>query len=448
MSPIGQILRARWPIVAGALICCLLGGLLATTISPARYQARARVTLNFIKPDPVTGVFMDFKRMNPYFRSQVSLIEDIQVIGPAMEASGWLRDPDLVAIYNARDAADDRDLATWAAERAQRGVRATIIPDSNLLEISFLSTSPLTAKAVVAALRDSYVDALIRDRRSAAQAQAQGLQALADKVRVEILKLQAEKSAYEQATGVVLREDYMDLDTVQMKALAPSVQTPRFRYVDAGASKAEANLARMDAQIANAAAVLGPSHPQLAALKSNRVLAEAELVRAAQFNSRRADMASAQEAVRSQGFDSQKLKVVDRRDEALRLRLLQDRIVAQRAQFNSAMAAAGRMREMMSIVESGVSPVGEAEVLPQLAFPNLPLIYGGAGALGLIGGVLLALLTELFNLRIRTVAGMGAVVRAPLLGVVPNFRACAVRPLRRRKFKAAPGPELQAVGAS
>ena len=121
MSPIGQILRARWPIVAGALICCLLGGLLATTISPARYQARARVTLNFIKPDPVTGVFMDFKRMNRYFRSQVSLIEDIQVIGPAIEASGWLTDPDLVAIYNARDAADDRDLATWAAERAQRG---------------------------------------------------------------------------------------------------------------------------------------------------------------------------------------------------------------------------------------------------------------------------------------------------------------------------------------
>ena len=133
MSLIGRILWARWPIVAIALVCSLLGGLLAIVISPARYDAKARVTLNFLKADPITGVYMDFRRAGGYVQSQIRMVQDIEVVGPAVEASGWLDDPDMIASYQARDPRDTRDMTTWAAERIMPGIRASMVQDSGAI---------------------------------------------------------------------------------------------------------------------------------------------------------------------------------------------------------------------------------------------------------------------------------------------------------------------------
>ena len=446
MSPTGQMLKARWPIIAMATACCLLGGLLATVISPPRYDASARVTLNYLHSDPITGVYMDWKRTYRYELSQMDLITDLQVVGPAVQASGWLEDPDLLALYQARPPGDTRDLATWAAERVQNGIRASMVGDSNIMEITFRSVSPETARAVVSAVRDSYVDVLVRDRRSSALSQALAFQAQADRAAAEVIKLQVQKAAYEKASGVMMREDDVDLDTIQMLALTPSVQTPKFRYYGTGLSKTATDLAKIDSQIAAATIALGPNHPQLAAFKANRVIVAAALAAQAENSDARTSMASAQEAVRSERFDSQKATVMDRRDEVLKLRLMQDRINEKVAAFAASTATAVRMRQMSTMVESGVTPIGEAEVSPKRAFPNEPLIYGGAAALGLLGGIALAILTELFNLRVRTMAGLRNVVPGPVLGSVPTIRVPKIKPLRRRKTRSVAEPRLQSVG--
>ena len=448
MLLIGRMLRARWSIIAICLTCSLLGALLATVISPPRYDAEARVTLNFLHSDPVTGVFYNEKSVNKYINNQLNMVSDLQVVGPAVVASGWLDDPELIAAYQARPARDTRDMATWAAARAAPGVRATMVQDSNILKISFRALSPEIARAVVSAVRDSFVDLNISERRASALGQAQMLQAQAEALREEAIKLQAEKGAYERKTGIYLREDDVDLATVQMLALAPSVQTPRFKPYFGGPSKAEVTLLKLDSQIADAAAVLGPNHPQIAALKANREATARAVAAQDQAAGARTDMAATQEAMRARQFDTQKGKVLGQRAEVLHLRLLQDDINQKRAAFTGAMAAAGKMREMSTMVESGVSLFGDPKVLRRRAFPNEPLIYGGAAAFGLLGGITLALLTEMFNLRVRTASALSNAVPAPILGLLPPVRLPGpARAPRHPRPRRAPKPRLQSVGA-
>jgi polysaccharide biosynthesis transport protein len=436
MALIGRILVARWLVVVIALTSSLMGGLIVILVSPARYDAKARVTLNFIKPDPITGVVVNSRRVNAYVQSQVQMIHDVQVTGPAVTASGWLENPELIAAYDARPAGDSRDRATWAAERIIPGIQTYMVQDSNIMEIRFRALSPQTAKAIVSAVRDAYIDASVRERRTSALNQAKALQEQADKAKAEILRLQAEKGAYEKKTGVILQEDDVDLDTLQMQALAPALRTPKFRY-SATSSVPAVNLARLDAQIADAAAVLGPNHPQLSALKQNRALVATTVAMQASGSDAQADYAEMQQRSRSARFDSQKLKVVDQRDEVLHLRLLQDQIDEQRTAFYNATGSAGKMRELSTMVESGISMFGEPVSIGRPAFPNKPLIMGGAGVFGLLGGVALAILAEMFNFRVRTSSGLRVAVPGPLLGQLPTFRHAPLRPASRARMRGA-----------
>ena len=57
MSPIQflRIIIARRWIILATLVTCMIVALSVARILPERYPARARVLLDLIKPDPVTG---------------------------------------------------------------------------------------------------------------------------------------------------------------------------------------------------------------------------------------------------------------------------------------------------------------------------------------------------------------------------------------------------------
>lgn len=425
-----RILRAHWRLLAVVLTFSLAGAATVILIKPARYDGKARVTMNFLKPDPITGVVVNSRRLNAYIDSQVALLHDIQVIGPAVEASGWLDNPDAIAAYQARPPGDDREMVLWAAERIAPGIQTWRFQDSNILEIRFRALSPQTAKAIVSALRDAFLDANVRERRSSALGQAQVLQQQADKVRQEIIQLEAERGAYERKTGVVVRDDGTDYETLALMALAPATRAPKFRY-SSGLSGGSVALARLDSQIADAEAVLGPAHPQLLGLRQSRSMAVAAAAAQAAAANRQAALADALKSNRDLRFESQKDKVIGQRDEVLHLRLLQDRIAERRQVFYLLSQSAGEMRQMSTTVESGLSIFGEAKATGRPSFPNKPLIMGGALIIGVFGGTLLVLLVEMLNFRIRVEAGLRRSVPAPVLTSLPTVRPPRAKALRR-----------------
>jgi succinoglycan biosynthesis transport protein ExoP len=65
----------RWLIVA-ATVSCLVGALLLTLLLPPRWESHARVMLDDMKPDPVTGQIIGTQEGRVFAATQVELITD------------------------------------------------------------------------------------------------------------------------------------------------------------------------------------------------------------------------------------------------------------------------------------------------------------------------------------------------------------------------------------
>ena len=76
-----RILAARRLFLLIALISCFSVATVMTFILPKRYKASARLMLDIVKPDPVTGQVIANQFLRAYTNTQIELIRDQQVAG-------------------------------------------------------------------------------------------------------------------------------------------------------------------------------------------------------------------------------------------------------------------------------------------------------------------------------------------------------------------------------
>jgi succinoglycan biosynthesis transport protein ExoP len=434
------LLGLLWPrklIILTATLASLLGGVFVLMIAPPRYLATARVTMDYIKPDPFTGRYMASKSVEAYVISQVRMVTDYQVTVPALEAMGVLDSPDVAGAYASRPPSEQQiEFPQWAANRMMGGAAARIVPDSNILQIEFRGPEPTLALSTVEVLRQAYVEANINIRRGSAAGKADALKARVVELRGLIAKVEAEKTAYEHANGVSLSAASNDPDALALRRLVTavdSVAAPRPAVVSETASR----LQDLDSRIAAASANLGPNNPQLAALRRQREAVRIQLAGEVAAAGSTGSAMTARAAARDRLLEDQKGKVLANREKMLKLRLFQDEIDRHAAEIEKAMDDIGDLRQMATANVATVTSVGEPKLEPKPVFPNPPLVIAGSGGLGFVGGVLIALLTELLSRRIRSVRDLQLAAPAPILGVVP--RAAKV------KTKAARAPRERIV---
>ncbi|HEX7947326.1 MAG TPA: Wzz/FepE/Etk N-terminal domain-containing protein, partial [Phenylobacterium sp.] len=218
---LGRILWAQRAIVLITTLCCLAGGAyVILTVQPS-YDATARVIMNNITtPNPVSGMVVSTKTVDAYVRTQIGMIRDVQVVAPALEAIGWMDDPNMISAYSSRPPEDTRDYPTWLAQRVIPGLQAYPVEDTNMLEIRFRAPSPDLAKLVVGAVRDAYIAGSISDRRAAAEADANQQQTKAEGFKVELQALEAQQAEIARKTGILLQPDGSDLDSRRLSQLA------------------------------------------------------------------------------------------------------------------------------------------------------------------------------------------------------------------------------------
>lgn len=420
-SIILQILKVRWRIVVAATVSAVLGATLAFEISQPRYEASARVRLDFLKMDPITGVRVPSKMMSAYIASQLSMVRDIQVVGPAAQSLGLFQDPEMVAAYAARDPSDGHDLPAWVALTVLERTAVRPVQESNLLEITYQGGSPESALAIVDAIRQSYYDAMVAQRRESAAAKAHALSEAADHLRTDILRIEAEKRALEQQYGVLLDEAGNDLDSRRLSDIAGLGSEPVMARATAPPELIAKLLSRVDQQLAERTSAYGPNHPLIKSLMRQREDLLGQISAATSPNNEAVALArlQAEEAAISQ----LKSKVLSNREAMTRIKLLHDELDEHRRSLEAALQQMMKFRELSVIEGGGVTIFGAASVKADPVFPNALLMVGGGGALGLMIGVLTAILTELWDRRVWTVAGLQGAVGAPVLGAIPDMNS-------------------------
>ena len=399
---------ARRLLILGTAISCLIGGVLVIEIAPPRWAAEAHIMLNTLKPDPITGLSQDSRS---YIATQIDLITDYTVVGPTVDRIGWLTDPNLIQEYQNRSSGDTRDFRHWLAQIIIDRTKVQIEDGSNILTISYAGTSPEEAKAVANALMQSYLDTSLAFRRTEANKNADWFGLQAQKAKASLESAEGAVTSFERENGVVLtQDDKTDVDTARLLASMAA-------QGEASAStSADAQLAEIDAAIKNGAATMGPNNPEMQALQAKRAAYAALVVK------ENASMSGTANGTGGSRIDAQKTLVIAERDKLAKLKSLQTEVDILRDQYNKSTQKEVEFRQEAAVTDAGLNPMGNATVPASPTFPNKQLIIGGCIGLGLVFGVLLALLIELLNRRVRGVEDLLSALKLPVLAVLeaPN----------------------------
>lgn len=429
-----QIVWAHRLLIAVFGVVAFVVSVVVVNVVPPRYEARSRVMLDIIKPDPVTGEVLNSTFMRAYTKTQVEMLKDQNVARIVVQDLGWQRDPKLQADYRKRKDGRDLDFTSWAAEKIINGSQADVIAGSNILEISYASKSPQEAKSVADGLLKAYMDLTLETRRANARRNAGWYEEQAEKAKASLFTAESLKSAYERANGIVLQDDKTDLDSARLAALASQGVSPVFASPTMAGSGSAAQLSALDAEIAEQAKVLGPNHPTLQQLHARRSLLASQV--AQERNNAAGAAGAAMSAAQATGglLEAQKAKVMGQRTKVERLRLMQDEVDLHRDQYNKAVARAAQLRQEADIADSGITPLASAITPTEPVFPNKGLILGASIPMGLALGFLLAIVLELLGRRVRSAHDLGIAAAAPVLAVITGSRAKARGRLRRGKL--------------
>jgi uncharacterized protein involved in exopolysaccharide biosynthesis len=413
-----RIIWARRLIVIVALVASVLGAYVVAKLMQPRYEATARVNIDILKKDPVSGGSQDIRNVGVYFDAQQQLIKDYAVTGPVVDKLGWLTDPRRIQAYQARPVSDTRDFRLWLAQQVADRTK-TDITASTVLGITFNSPDPIEAKVGAEALREAYLNASMAGKQQDAEKLSTWYNHQSDLARQAADEAEAKKAAYEKETGIVMQSSETDMDSGRLAALANQLSLPNVQG-SAATSASHIQLAQLDAQIAQQSKILGPNHPDMVALRAQRAtLAQA----VAQEDADARKVASGQSGAQalSRVLQEEKARVISQRDKVERLHQLQAEVDLRREQYKTTAARAAELTLQGSLTDWGLTPIGTVVAPIKPASPNKPLMIGGAAALGAALGLGLALLLELLNRRVRGVEDLNlsselrciAVVRAP-----------------------------------
>lgn len=416
-----RILAARRAILLAILLSCFATAVVVSQLLPKRYEARSRIILDLVKPDPVTGQLISNQFLQAYVRTQIELIQDERTAGRVVDALGWASNPAIVAQFS-EDMQSSDDIRTVLAKRISDGTQAQLLDRSNILEIIFTWSDPEAARQIADVVRATYIDLSLQNRRDTASRTAEWYRDQADKAQRLLTAAQGERAGFAKANGIVLQSDNTDLESAKLAALSTQSAIPIVGAAAAAPpSAANLQLDQINQQIAQAATTLGPNHPVFQALQRQRAVLEAEAARqrgaTSSLGSPGASMAQIEQA-----YQTQKTRVVAQRDKIDRLNQMQNDIELKRDQYVKASQRAADFRLEADVGDTGMTPLGTAAASSTPTYPNIPLIIMGSIGLGAMLGICIALLVEMLGRRVRSDDDLAIAAAAPVFAVVGDSR--------------------------
>jgi succinoglycan biosynthesis transport protein ExoP len=413
---IWRMLWARRALILVSMLVCLVLATIAARAIPQYYEASARVMLDTLRPDPVTNTAMSPQATKAFVQAQTDFIRDYRVAGAVVDAFGWERSPELRAAYAARPQSDTRDFRRWAAQTIidNTSVKPPEL-NSNILVITYRSTSADTSRRVAEAIRTAYIDQAVEFRRDNARRNAVWFRTQAEKIKQQLAAAEARKSEFERANNIIMQDDQTDTETAKLRALAntPQMAPPVSFSAPAMPSPSAAQLAQVDAQIASTLQTLGPNHPDVVALRQQRAAVASAAARE-QAAARSTGGGASGPTIASQ-ISAQAQKVLAQRGLVGEAQRLAGDVAVFRDQLAKTTERAADFELQAQATEVGIEPLGNAVGGSQPISPMWLLLMAGGVAIGLALGAALALAIELMFRRVRGTEDL-AIDGLPVLG--------------------------------
>lgn len=467
------ILRARWGVVLATFLSVLAIATAAAFLLPKKYEATTTLVVDFKGTDPVLGLMLPSQMLPGYLATQVEILGSHRVAVEAVRRLRLAENPTARQLWR-EDTGGRGEIEDWLAQRLLRDFNAQPSRDSSLIEVSYTARDPHFAAQVSNAFAEAYQTVNLALRVDPARATAQWFDEQLGALRANLESKQAALNAYQREKGIHSSDERLDMETSKLNELTvayTSAQSNAFDltsrqrqlrdFLDRGADPAtlpdvlgnplvqqlKAVLAQTEARLQQVSSQLGANHPDVqrlraeAATQRERLLVEVRNVSASIDNS--ASLARKREAELRAAMEAQKSRLLGANAGRDQISVLVREVEAAQRAYDAAAARFTQTNLESQSTVTNVAVLNRAVAPLQHDSPKRLLIMIVATALGAFLGVLVALMFEMFDRRVRSSADLLSYLDFPLLGELERAVASRSRrihlPFRKRQVLPAPG---------
>jgi chain length determinant protein EpsF len=466
-----SILRARWLAMTLVVVLLVATALGVSLMLPKQYTATASVVVDF-KPDPVSAVVYGGMASPAFMATQVDIIRSERVALRVVRNLRLSENPQVQAQWRAATEGQG-SIEQWLVRLLQRQVEVVPARESSVIALSYKAPDARFAAALANAFVHAYIDTALELRVDPARQYASFFETRSKEAREAVEKAQARLSAFQREHGIVASDERLDIESSRLNELSSQLtalqaiaaeSTSRQAAAQGGQgdrlqevlnntliAQLKADVSRGEARLQELSTRLGDNHPQvlevrasLAELRSRLDIETRKLTGSVSVSNtinrqRESELRAALEAQRAKV-----LKMKATRDEGL---ILQREVENAQRAYDAITARLTQTSLESQTTQANVNVLTQAEPpiepsSPRLVFNLLAALFGG-----LLLAVVVALLIELRDRRVRTVHDLGLMLDVPVIGVMPRpnarrpVRALAGTPIRQRLLAPLPRPD-------
>jgi len=438
------ILRARWMIALAVLVLVMAGTLVVNLMLPKQYRALASVVIDS-KPDPLSAAMYGGMPSPMLMATQVDIIQSERVAVRVVRNLKLNENPQVRQQW-LDDAKGQGTIEGWLAATFQRQMDVVPSRESSVITIAYRASDPRFAAGLANAFAQAYIDTALELRVDPARQYSSFFDTRAKESREALERAQAKVSSFQKDNSIIATDERLDVENSRLNEL--SSQLTQLQAISAESSSRQtqaqglqgdrlpevlnnqivgqikADINRGEARLKELNTRLGDAHPQVVETRANiaelRSRLDAETTKVtggvAMSNTinrqREAEIRGSLEAqrakvlrlkaVRDEGSVLQRdMENATRTYDAILQRLTQTSLESQATQSN------------VNMLTQAVAPLQPAS--PRILFNLLLALF-----VGTLVAVLVALLLELRDRRVRSAEDAAGALDLLVLGVMPK----------------------------
>ena len=444
------ILWARRIVVLGCFLSTVILAVGITLILPKSYEARVTILTDNEARNAYTNDFESRNGMADFLGKQVAIVKSErtahQVIKDLHLAENTRFRREYLRSHNRKVTMDD-----WIAARLIKSLQVYPMITESSIQIAYRSPDADTAATVANAFADAYMRTDNEIKVGTAQQTATRLKDQSRQLQRELAEAEKNLREYMGRTGFVVAPGDLDSETKQLESLqqllrdtttateSAKAQLNAYRQAKAAGATTEdlegvinnelindlrGQIAQLNADLAQVRGRYGTGHPDYTSGMAKKAALQAEVNK--ELNRIESSLSAAIVAGQQKLADLDKA-IADQKDRVVNLQShwgeysnLANEVKTKRAELEQALARSGqemiesRVSTMTALILSPAAPP------PNPNFPNLWLNAGLAVAFGGFFGLVMAVLVELFDRRIRSADDFEDAAGAPVIVVMPK----------------------------
>jgi polysaccharide biosynthesis transport protein len=457
-----SILRARWLAMLVVVLLAVGAALGLSLMLTKQYTATASVVVDF-KPDPVSAVVFGGMASPAFIATQVDIIRSERVALRVVRNLKLTENPAVQAQWR-ESTKGQGSVEQWLIGQFQRQVDVVPARESSVIALSYRAPDPRFAAALANAFVQAYIDTALELRVDPARQYASFFDSRAKEARDVVEKAQARLSAFQRENGIVATDERLDIENARLNELSSQLTALQAMSAESSSRQAaaqgqqsdrmqevlnnpviaqiKADMSRSEARLQELTTRLGDNHPQVVETRASLTEMRSRL----ELETRKlTGSVSVSNSINRQREGEIRASLEAQRGKVLKMKATRDEgLILQREAENAQRAFDAITSRLTQTNLESQSTQANVNLLSQAVppvEPSSPRVVLNL-LLGLFGGLLLAvvvaLLLELRDRRVRTMQDLTAMLDLPVIGVMPRpntkrpVRALAGMPIRQR----------------